>query len=79
MGAAWPARTPGGASHDAITGGGAMRGFLVYLVLLPGAVMIVLGVLRFRFARRFWRKMYILGLVWVALVLVRLVVLLALG
>lgn len=57
-------------------GGGTIRGLLFYLVLVPGLVMLVLGVLRFRFAVRFWRRMYILGLVWVALLLVRLVVVL---
>ena len=34
--------------------------------------MLVLGLLRFRFAMQFWRKMYIVGLVYVVVLLVRL-------
>jgi hypothetical protein len=49
----------------------AIRWLLVFLVL-PAAVMALLGVLRFQFARTFWRRMYIIGLVYVGLVLVRL-------
>ena len=52
----------------------AIRGLLFYFVLIPAAVMVVLGLLRFRFATRFWQRMYILGLVYVAVVLVRLAV-----
>ncbi len=55
-------------------GGRAIRGLLFYLILLPGLVMLVLGLLRFRFAVRFWRRMYIVGLVYVAVLLVRLIV-----
>ena len=55
-------------------GAEAIRGALIYLVLIPAVVMVVLGLLRFRFAMRFWQKMYILGLVYVAIVLVRLAV-----
>ncbi len=55
-------------------GDSAIRGLLFYLVLVPGLVMLVLGLLRFRFAVRFWQRMYILGLVYVAVLLVRLIV-----
>lgn len=41
-------------------------------MLLPLVVMAVLGVLRVRVARVFWRKLYIVGLVYVALILARL-------
>lgn len=51
-----------------------MRGAFFYLVLLPAVALIVLGVLRVRFAVSFWRKMYIVGLVYVALLLTRLAV-----
>ena len=51
-----------------------IRGILIYFVLIPAVVMVVLGLLRFRFAIRFWQQMYILGLVYVAIVLVRLVI-----
>jgi hypothetical protein len=33
--------------------------------------MVVLGLLRFRFARRFWRWAYLAGLIYVALILIR--------
>lgn len=35
--------------------------------------MIVLGLLRFRFAVHFWQRLYIVGLVYVAVLLARLV------
>lgn len=54
-------------------GGAAIRWVLI-LLLLPGVVMAVLGILRVRFARVFWRRMYIVGLVYVAIVVLRVVV-----
>ena len=60
------------AALSATTGGTPIRGFLFYLVLLPGVVMIVLALLRFGFAVRFWRRLYIVGLVYVAVLLIRL-------
>ncbi len=45
-------------------------------MLLPVVVLIVLGMLRVRFALYFWRRMYIVGLVYVALLLGRLAVML---
>jgi hypothetical protein len=44
---------------------------VLILLLLPGLVMAVLALLRVRFARVFWRRMYIIGLVYVAIVVVR--------
>ena len=50
-----------------------MRGFVFYLLLLPAVVLIILAILRVQFARRFWQKLYIVGLCYVALILGRLV------
>ena len=51
-----------------------MRSSFLYLLLLPAVIMVVLGVLRVRFAVYFWRRMYIVGLVYVAVLLSRLVI-----
>jgi hypothetical protein len=48
-----------------------VRSFVFYFLVLPALVMIALGVLRVRFAVAFWRRMYLVGLVWVAVVLIR--------
>jgi hypothetical protein len=52
-------------------GGGVAIRWVLILLLLPGLVMAVLALLRVRFARVFWRRMYIIGLVYVAIVVVR--------
>lgn len=63
---------PRGAAGAASGGGGAIRGLFFYAVLLPLLVLVVLAILRVRFAVFFWRRMYIVGLVYVALLLGRL-------
>ncbi len=52
--------------------GSPIRSAFFYLMVLPLLVMVVLGVLRVRFAVWFWRRMYIIGVVYVVFVLVRL-------
>ncbi|MFN8558072.1 MAG: hypothetical protein U0531_12285 [Dehalococcoidia bacterium] len=48
---------------------------LIYAVILPALALAIAGLLRFRFAIQIWRKLYIVGLAYVALVLIRLVML----
>lgn len=50
----------------------AIRSLIVYLVVLPLLTLAVLAVLRVRFAIRFWRRLYLIGLLYVALLLARL-------
>lgn len=47
---------------------------LFYLVLLPGVALTVLALLRVRFAVHFWKRMYIVGLAYVVILLVRLAI-----
>ncbi len=56
-----------------------MKSFLLYALVLPTLVMIALGMVRVRFALYFWRRMYLAGLIYVAIVLVRLVWVLTVG
>lgn len=56
----------------AANAGGAVIRWVFVLLLLPGAILALLAMLRVPFARRFWKQLYIIGLVYVAIVLVRL-------
>ncbi len=55
-----------------VTEGSCIRSAFFYLMVLPLLVMVILGVFRVRFAVWFWRRMYLIGVVYVVFVLARL-------
>jgi hypothetical protein len=62
------------ARAGAAPGGTAIRGLIFYLLLLPALVLVVLALLRVRFAVAFWKRLYVVGLVYVAILLGRLLI-----
>lgn len=59
------------APHSPVARIKTIRVFLFYALILPAVLLALLAVFRVRFARRIWKRLYILGLVYVAVILGR--------